>query len=180
MTEEMENKMIALWEKGVPASQIAVRLGITRNAVAGKLHRLKFSGRIGQKNIDGRLDSIKGNIQQLEKERQTIAALQSAPKHSVYKIEDKLISLPKVNTDNAGNPVSLIVCAEASAPVGKPLRFDLLTAKSCRFVINSGPAKDFLFCGKEKTRRSYCEEHFKLCHYIPVRIKKDEGKAQSS
>jgi len=103
--------------------------------------------------------------------------LQSSPKHSVYKVEDKLISLPKVNTDSAGNPVNFILCAEAPAPVGKPLKFEQLTPKSCRFVINSGAVKDFLFCGKEKTRRSYCEEHAKLCYYTPTKAPKNANNA---
>jgi hypothetical protein len=178
--EDIDDKMIELWEKGGTASQIAKELGVTRNAVAGKLHRFKFSGRIVQKNIDNRFDAIKADLRQLDKERRTITNAQANPNVSVYKIEDALISLPKIKTEAFSEAVNLIVCKEVPAPVGKNIRFDQLTAKSCRFIINDGPAKDFLFCGQEKTGKSYCAEHSKLCHYTLPRNHKNASKAHAS
>lgn len=180
MTEDTDDQMIVLWEQGIPASQIAKALGLTRNAVAGKLHRFKFSGRITQQNIDQRFDSIKANTRQLEKERLTIRAAQSNPRVSVYRIEDKFISLPKVETGAIDDPINIIACEEVTAPVGKPVKFDKLTAKSCRYIINDGPARDFLFCGKEKTGRSYCAEHSKLCHYTLARTPRNANNTQSA
>ena len=178
--EDIDDKMIKLWEKGTPSSQIARQLGVTRNAVAGKLHRFKISGRIVQKNIDKRFDAIKADIRQLEKERKTIASAQATPNVSLYKIEDKTISLPKVATEAHSETVNLIVCKEVPAPVGKSLRFDKLTAKSCRFILNDGPPQDFLFCGKEKTGRSYCADHSKLCYYTLKKVDKNANKTHSS
>lgn len=178
--EDLDDQMIALWEKGTPSSQIAKELGITRNAVAGKLHRFKFSGRIVQKNIDKRFDAIKADIRQLEKERRTIALAQTAPNVSVYKIEDKNISLPKVKTEAFDEAMNLIVCQEVTAPVGRSVSFDKLTAKSCRFILNDGPASSFLFCGKEKTGRSYCDEHSKLCYYTLTKGKKNADNTNAS
>jgi hypothetical protein len=178
--EDIDDKMIELWEKGIPASQIAKELGVTRNAVAGKLHRFKFSGRIVQKNIDNRFDAIKADLRQLDKERRTITNAQANPNVSVYKIEDALISLPKIKTETFSETVNLIVCKEVPAPVGENIRFDQLTAKSCRFIINDGPARDFLFCGQEKTGRAYCADHSKLCYYTLTKGSKNAGQANSS
>ena len=177
--EDIDDKMIELWEKGTPASQIAKELGVTRNAVAGKLHRFKFSGRIVQQNIDNRFDAIKADLRQLDKERRTITNAQANPNVSVYKIEDTLISLPKVETEASNDAVNLIVCTEVFAPVGTHLRFDQLTTKSCRFIINEGPAKDFLFCGQEKTGRAYCADHSKLCYYTLTKGVKDANQVNS-
>jgi GcrA cell cycle regulator len=177
---DIDDKMIELWEQGVSASQIAKQLGVTRNAVAGKLHRFKFSGRIAQKNAIKRFDAIKKDVRQLEKERRTIANAQANPNISVYKIEDKLISLPKITKEIFTDSVNLIVCEEAPAPVGKNLQFDQLTAKSCRFIINDGPVKDFLFCGKEKSSKSYCKEHAGLCYYKLLRRSDNDDKTKSS
>ena len=179
MTDDIDDKMIELWEKGTPSSQIAKTLGVTRNAVAGKLHRFKFSGRIVQKNIDKRFDSIKADLRQLDKEQRTITNAQANPNVSVYKIEDTLISLPKIKTESFSEAVNLIVCEEAPAPVGKHLRFDQLTTKSCRFIINDGPAKDFLFCGQEKTGRAYCADHSKLCYYTLTKGVKNANQVNS-
>ena len=179
MTDDLDDKMIELWEKGLPSSQIARELEITRNAVAGKLHRFKISGRILQKNIDKRFDAIKRDVRQLEKERKTITAVQANPNVKVYKIEDKSISLQKVETEAFKDTIKLIVCTEATAPAGKPIPFDKLTAKSCRFIINDGPASEFLFCGQEKTGRSYCAAHSKLCYYTLKSKDPNENKTKS-
>ncbi|MTW28635.1 hypothetical protein GM527_14145, partial [Streptococcus pneumoniae] len=45
-TEERVEKLKKDWKAGLSCSQIAARLGgITRNAVIGKVHRLKLTGR---------------------------------------------------------------------------------------------------------------------------------------
>jgi GcrA cell cycle regulator len=43
--DERIDRLKGLWAEGLPASQIATELGITRNAVIGKSHRLKLAGR---------------------------------------------------------------------------------------------------------------------------------------
>ena len=37
--------LIALWDEGIPTSAIGVKLGITKNAVVGKVHRLGLTKR---------------------------------------------------------------------------------------------------------------------------------------
>ena len=45
-TDERVEALRKLWAEGLSASQIAAQLGgVTRNAVIGKVHRLKLSGR---------------------------------------------------------------------------------------------------------------------------------------
>ena len=50
-TEDREQRLKKLWEKGYTASQIAEMLGegTTRNAVIGKAHRLKLAARATSK-----------------------------------------------------------------------------------------------------------------------------------
>lgn len=45
-TDERVELLKKLWSEGLSASQIAAQLGgVSRNAVIGKVHRLKLSGR---------------------------------------------------------------------------------------------------------------------------------------
>ena len=44
-TEERLEKLKLLWDTGLSISQIGEQLGVTRNAVAGKAHRLKLPKR---------------------------------------------------------------------------------------------------------------------------------------
>ncbi len=39
-TSERVSALVALWEEGLPTSEIGRRLGVTKNAVVGKVHRL--------------------------------------------------------------------------------------------------------------------------------------------
>jgi hypothetical protein len=178
--EDIDEKMIELWQKGHTAKHIANELGLTRNTIAGKLYRFKLSGRIDKKNIDERLSNIKEQSRKVNASRSPELAKQKTPEVSLYKIEDKLIPLAKINTDFIGTPVNFVLHKEEPAPVGKPLRFEQLTSRSCRYIINNGDAKDFLFCGQTKERGSYCEEHAKLCYYTIVRTNRNESKTQSS
>lgn len=177
--EDIDEKMIELWQKGHTAKYIATELGLTRNTIAGKLYRLKMSGRIDKKNINARLLAIKEQERKANAGRSPELAKQTPTEVTLYKIEDKLIPLAKVETAAVGKPLNLIVCKEVPAPVGKPLRFEQLRSQSCRYVINSGNVKDFLFCGKPKERGAYCEEHAKLCYYTLIRTPKNESKTQS-
>ncbi|MBN9270850.1 MAG: GcrA cell cycle regulator, partial [Mesorhizobium sp.] len=45
-TDERVELLRKLWSEGLSASQVAAQLGgVSRNAVIGKVHRLKLSGR---------------------------------------------------------------------------------------------------------------------------------------
>lgn len=178
--EDLDEKMIELWQKGFPASQISKELGITRNSVSGKLHRFKISGRIEKKNIDARLLVIKEQTRNIDASRSAELTKQQRPEVSLYKIEDKLITLAKVQVEPVCSPIDFIKREEAPPPTGKPVKFENLTSRSCRYVINSGNVKDFLFCGQPKERGSYCEEHAKLCYYTFIRTHRNENKTEST
>lgn len=44
-TPERTAALIALWDEGLPTAEIGTRLGITKNAVIGKVHRLGLTKR---------------------------------------------------------------------------------------------------------------------------------------
>lgn len=44
-TPEITASLIALWEEGLPTAEIGQRLGVTKNAVIGKVHRLGLAKR---------------------------------------------------------------------------------------------------------------------------------------
>lgn len=44
-TEEKVNDLTKLWNEGITTGEIGRRLGVSKNAVVGKAHRLKLKGR---------------------------------------------------------------------------------------------------------------------------------------
>ena len=43
--EDKLNKLKSLWEEGLPITKIGVELGVSRNAIAGKAHRMNLPKR---------------------------------------------------------------------------------------------------------------------------------------
>lgn len=45
-TPERVEQLTSLWEQGLPSAEIGRRLGLTKNAVIGKVHRIALSPRV--------------------------------------------------------------------------------------------------------------------------------------
>ena len=43
--EEKLNKLKSLWDEGLPITKIGLELGVSRNAIAGKAHRMNLPKR---------------------------------------------------------------------------------------------------------------------------------------
>jgi hypothetical protein len=162
------NEMIGLWSQGLTGAEIAKRLGVTRSSILGKIHRMREAGKLDVRISDQRVRAIRAETRRLEAER--LANLPPPVENAIYQIEDKAIPLAMVNVEPVGEIAMPIVCEEPPEP--EPVRaipFEKLTSKSCRFIINAGNPADFLFCGRTKVGRSYCDEHMKLCYLPPVK-----------
>ena len=69
-TPEREEKLRQLWKKGHSGSQIASILGnTTRNAVIGKVFRLKLASRITSKKLEGKKSTEKNNSPETKTQR---------------------------------------------------------------------------------------------------------------
>lgn len=74
-TDEKDARLRALWNEGVTGSQIAERMGMTKNAVIGRVHRLKLQPRVSPLSTitrpwtdeeDARLAQLYGGILNLD------------------------------------------------------------------------------------------------------------------
>ena len=63
--EEKLNKLKSLWDKGLPITKIGLELGVSRNSIAGKAHRLGLPKRNSpiSKSGDPRKNNNKADIQ---------------------------------------------------------------------------------------------------------------------
>ena len=146
---EYEKEILELWENGSTGSQIANKIGATRNAVMGKLHRMREAQIISYKSLQRRVSAIKSNVMKAEKKRLKIEELEH-------------VFAPPVEDEDA-----LKIIAEELAPIrekAKPVRFINLGSHSCRYVVEGIFAKDFMFCNEvKKIGSSYCAEHHARC-----------------
>jgi len=147
--EDINQSIKDLWLTGLSATQISMELCVSRNSVMGRIYRMREAGEIGFRDNDARMRNIRKKITKLEREK-------------VLTLFDVMRETPLEKEE----PVELV--KEPPPPIeppSRPIKFDKLTPKSCRFVLNDGDPQNFLFCGKPKNGRSYCKEHEALCYY---------------
>lgn len=162
-TDERVELLKKLWSEGLSASQIAAQLGgVSRNAVIGKVHRLKLSGRgktsatqTRSKKVNTNSAARNGNVS--AGATQTTAMRTSVPKS---------IGATALQTDYAVEAVAQTVIRPASdvvVPISRRLSLLQLSERTCKWPIGDPLNEDFHFCGNDSGESSpYCTYHSKL------------------
>jgi GcrA cell cycle regulator len=158
-TEDRVNTLKQLWADGLSASQIAARLGlgVTRNAVIGKVHRLNLAGRATQPRNTApraprktREPSIPGRSPSMP----TAGATALKPFHQTA---PRPMPLPEPK------PLRLV----DNAKDGR-ITILHLSDKTCKWPIGDPMHEDFCFCGHGPREGSpYCEYHARIAYQPP-------------
>lgn len=150
-SQERIEQLKILWARGLTCAQIGVQLGITRNAVVGKVHRLKLGSRITAPRISRPRKERTASLVRKTDRRKQLRALNS--QHTRRK---QVFGFIEVGTDlattHADNPRSIFELG----------RFE------CRWPCE-GDGYNTVFCGGEcGDGLSYCSRHASLA-YRPAR-----------
>ena len=132
---------------GLSSSQIAAEIGVTRNAVIGKLHRLGLAS--GRPAAGGPARSCPPRA--------------SRPRHSPRREFLRLMfaQAPSI----AGS-----AAASSSVQSAQPCSLFDLARDKCRWPMGNPDAADFAFCGNEAAAGfPYCAGHARMAYRIPVR-----------
>lgn len=138
-TDERLERLRRLWAEGMSASKIGVQMGISKNSVVGKVHRLK-------------LPSRPSPIQPRSEPKAKRAPKQTLPP---VKPEQIVKEEPKP-----------AVVARQVEPVKKPVAAPRVIAdRPCQWPFGDPGETGFRFCGCPSERgRPYCAEHVAVAY----------------
>lgn len=149
-TPDLIKELKRLWNKGLTTVEIGNRIGMSKNAVVGKAHRLGLEGRPSPIKRDRKKEAVtvratkKATPAPKEKVTQTSSILPPEPVFEVEPIVEPV--LPKKKKHKGVQLVDL-----------KP--------NSCRWPEGDPKDPDFCFCGQECVPgKIYCEEHCAIAY----------------
>lgn len=173
-TDERVELLKKLWMEGLSASQIAGELGegVTRNAVIGKVHRLKLSARAKPTNsaprarpaarpAPRRVASPSASMSSMGGGGAGKVVRQSMPRPQSIGAT-ALAMTPDIEADLYVAPAA----AELFIPEHKRLNLLQLNEHTCKWPIGDPLSKDFYFCGQHSLETGpYCEFHSRRAYH---------------
>jgi len=174
-TDERVALLKKLWMEGLSASQIAAELsgGVTRNAVIGKVHRLKLSARAKPASVAPRTKAPRPTAPRRPSSssgtsRGTASAAASAVSQRRSTMAPTMgATALKMETDlEAEMVVETNTKAELFIPVEERISLLELTEKTCKWPIGDPVSSEFHFCGRESDEgKPYCEFHSRRAYH---------------
>jgi GcrA cell cycle regulator len=157
-TDEMIEDLTTMWKEGLTTAEIAKKLGVSKNSIVGKVHRL---------NLPARPSPIK------KKE-------DDSPELALEPKPVKVTPAPAKVKPAVEKPVTVEKhVAEAPVPASVPqpkvkksngLTLTELDNHTCRWPLGDPRDENFCFCGKKvRAGQTYCEEHAAVAYVKPVK-----------
>jgi GcrA cell cycle regulator len=167
----------ALWTDGHSTAEIGRRLGVTKNAIVGKAHRLDLAARPSPIRRDAPSAPGERQVIPLRFDEPTLPPLASAIAQPASSHLQAIRLAAPAATPLLAPPFS------APKAVSAPMRTVTLPAPtqyrrpapSCCWPIGEPGKRDFHFCdGPSIAGKPYCEDHAKLA-YVRVRDRKEDA-----
>lgn len=170
-TDERVETLKKLWMEGLSASQIAGELGegVTRNAVIGKVHRLKLSARAKPTNSTPRArPASRPAPRRVASPSAGLSGMGGAAKMRSSMPRPQSVGAtalahdPQLEADLYVAPA----VAELFIPEDKRLNLLQLNEHTCKWPIGDPLTKDFYFCGQHSLETGpYCEFHSRRAYH---------------
>ena len=163
--EETIERLRALWAEGLSTAEIGRRMGISKNAVVGKAHRLNLPARPSPIRRDG-----SGATPRPPAPRRvtgpTLPPLAATSAPPLPELPRTPI-LPKL-------PTREIASAPQKAPL-RPMTPRIGRSIACCWPIGEPGTKSFRFCDAEAAQgKPYCAEHAAVA-YVKVRDRREDA-----
>ncbi len=170
-TEETIERLRALWAEGLSTAEIGRRMGISKNAVVGKAHRLNLPARPSPIRRDG-----PGSPARAPAPRRitgsTLPPLGAAAEPVAEVVAPPVMApMPVVPRPVVREPV-VVVKAPPLRAVSQPR---IGRSSACCWPIGEPGTKSFRFCDAAASAgKPYCTEHSQIA-YVKVRDRREDA-----
>lgn len=181
-------KLKALTGKGLSTSEIGKRLGMSKNAVVGKLNRLgwnlKAGGVSGADNATAKKAKSKKVVTPKSSAKKPAVVSKSTPKKTAARVTAAKKSTNAKEVAKSTEKKSNVSSAKSSAALNKNLAMHQriiqhslemanLKPNQCRWPIGDPDSENFHFCGAPVfVGKPYCYEHCKQAYQFTPPKKK--------
>lgn len=157
-TDERVELLRKLWAEGLSASQIAAQLGgVSRNAVIGKVHRLKLSSR-------GRATAAPARQKKTSQGSgitKSVSRAATATRHVTASV-----GATALQAQFDAEPVArhyIRPMENVVVPISRHLQLVELTERTCKWPNGDPLSEDFHFCGNDAAETGpYCKYHARV------------------
>jgi GcrA cell cycle regulator len=166
--EETIVRLRSLWDEGLSTAEIGRRLGVSKNAVVGKAHRLDLPARPSPIRRDGSGPA---------------APRRTTPRRVAGPTLPPLSSTSPIAASGGGPVISPHMVALAPKPISVPPPARVAPAASrpygrivtCCWPIGEPGTRSFRFCDiASDPGKPYCSDHVKLA-YVKVRDRREDA-----
>ena len=179
--EEAITRLRELWDEGHSTAEIGRRLGVSKNAVVGKAHRLDLSARPSPIRREGEALSLR-RLMLRRLDGPTLpplpctAVLPQAPPQPPPPVR---VAAPPPLPAPAPAPAPVIAARPVPAPAPRLLAVPSARpygrVVTCCWPIGEPGTRDFHFCDDpSEPGKPYCDEHAKLA-YVKVRDRREDA-----
>ena len=172
-TDERVDLLRKLWGEGLSASQIAAQIGgVSRNAVIGKVHRMKLSnqGRAAAPGTQKKMAQVEAEAPQAAAAVPTQAsqplARAAVAAAAVMRPVTASVGATALQAEFDAEPIIRPVMRSSDnvvVPISRRLRLVQLTERTCKWPNGDPLAEDFSFCGNDcGDNGPYCRYHARI------------------
>jgi GcrA cell cycle regulator len=179
--DETIARLRTLWNEGMSTAEIGRRMGVSKNAVVGKAHRLGLVARPSPIRRDGTGSSTARPVPLRRIVGPTLPPLGGTavpPSEEVRPERPQPRIAPKAPQPSPPVPppaIATAVAPLASAPVRVVAAFRTSRLTACCWPLGEPGTKNFRFCDEEAlTGKPYCGDHAQVA-YVKVRDRREDA-----
>src|SRR5574344_686834 len=164
--EEMVEDLRQMWIEGLTANEIAKKLGVTKNSIVGKVHRLCLKARPSPiKRNDAVENTETLDVTEIKEKIEITENVEEETLDAVEVVEvKKSKKAPKSDTKEKSSAETKNSKSKASAK-NENIKLMQLDSHTCRWPLGDPRDDDFCFCGKKvRAGQTYCDEHSQMAY----------------